>query len=119
VFAGLAETLTVPILIAQHMPPVFTGALAKNIAKQSGRPSAEGKDGELVKPGRVYVAPGNYHMVLVRHGADVRIRLNQGPQENYCRPSADPPARQRRRNLRRQYPGPSPDRHGLRWRGGL
>ncbi|MBL4691005.1 MAG: chemotaxis-specific protein-glutamate methyltransferase CheB [Rhodospirillales bacterium] len=90
VFAGLAETLTVPILIAQHMPPVFTGALAKNIAKQSGRPCAEGKDGELVKPGRVYVAPGNYHMVLERDGADVRIRLNQGPQENYCRPSADP-----------------------------
>ena len=90
VFAGLAETLTVRILIAQHMPPVFTGALAKNIAKQSGRHCAEGKDGELIKPGRVYVAPGNYHMVLVRHGADVRIRLNQGPQENYCRPSADP-----------------------------
>ena len=90
VSAGLAETLTVPILIAQHMPPVFTGALAKNIAKQSGRPCAEGKDGELVKPGQVYVAPGNYHRVLDRDGADVRIRLNQGPQENYCRPSADP-----------------------------
>ncbi|MBT3306220.1 MAG: chemotaxis-specific protein-glutamate methyltransferase CheB [Alphaproteobacteria bacterium] len=90
VFAGLSASFTLPVLIAQHMPPVFTGALAQNIARTSGRPCVEGKDGEVLKPGHVYVAPGDYHMVLERNGSDVCIGLNQDARENYCRPSAEP-----------------------------
>ncbi len=90
VFENLSPSVTLPIMIAQHMPPVFTGALAQNITRISGRACAEGEDGEPVLAGRVYVAPGDYHMVLDRDGANVCIRLNQDPPINYCRPSADP-----------------------------
>lgn len=79
-----------PILVTQHMPPTFTAILADNIARASGRPCTEGKDGEIVSAGRIYVAPGNYHMTAARDGDEVRIRLNQEPPENFCRPSVDP-----------------------------
>jgi two-component system chemotaxis response regulator CheB len=90
VLGGLAMPVAVPILIVQHMPPVFTGALAQNIAKTHGWPCAEGRDGEHVKPGHIYIAPGDYHMTLERDGAEARIRINQEAQVNFCRPSADP-----------------------------
>lgn len=79
-----------PILVTQHMPPTFTAILAENIARSSGRTCAEARDGEIVRPGRIYVAPGNYHMTVVRDGGEVRIRLTQEPPENFCRPSLDP-----------------------------
>ena len=90
VFKGLSPSVTAPILIAQHMPPAFTAALAENIGKKCGRPSGEGKDGEILEPGHVYVAPGDKHMVLEQYGDAVRIRINEDPPENFCRPSADP-----------------------------
>ncbi|NQU60035.1 MAG: chemotaxis-specific protein-glutamate methyltransferase CheB [Rhodospirillales bacterium] len=90
VFKGLEASITVPIFIAQHMPPAFTASLAKTISTKSGRPGAEGEDGEIVQNGRFYIAPGDKHMVVEKDGDDVRIRINQDPPENYCRPSADP-----------------------------
>lgn len=79
-----------PVLVTQHMPPTFTAILADNIARASGRPCAEAKDGEPVVAGRIYVAPGNFHMMAVRDADAVRIRLTQDPPENFCRPSVDP-----------------------------
>jgi two-component system chemotaxis response regulator CheB len=79
-----------PVLVTQHMPPTFTAILADNIARSTGRSCAEAKDGEPIVAGRVYVAPGNFHMGVVRDGGTVRVRLNQEPPENYCRPSVDP-----------------------------
>lgn len=79
-----------PVLVTQHMPPTFTAILADNIARSSGRMCAEAKDGEPVVAGRVYVAPGNFHMTVARDGETVRIRLNQDAPENFCRPSVDP-----------------------------
>ncbi len=90
VIKALPDAVTVPILIAQHMPPGFTASLAANIEEKSGRPSAEGKDGEILEKGRVYMAPGDYHMVVERSDGEIRIRINQKKRENYCRPSADP-----------------------------
>ncbi len=90
VLEGLSSSVTAPILIAQHMPPAFTASLARNIEKKCGRPSGEGKDGEILEPGHVYVAPGDKHMVLEKDGDAVRIRINDDPPENFCRPSADP-----------------------------
>jgi two-component system chemotaxis response regulator CheB len=80
----------VPILITQHMPPTFTGILAEHIGQTSGLPAAEGKDGEQVAAGRVYVAPGGRHMLVERQGAGVVIRLSDAPPENFCKPAVDP-----------------------------
>lgn len=90
-FAGLKGQLGhVPIFITQHMPPTFTALLAENLGKIADRPIAEAKDGEAVAPNHVYVAPGDYHMVVVRQGLEVLLKLNQNAPENFCRPAADP-----------------------------
>jgi two-component system, chemotaxis family, protein-glutamate methylesterase/glutaminase len=80
----------IPILIVQHMPPTFTGILAAHISRQCGVAAVEAVDGSALQPGRVYVAPGNFHMTI---DAARVVRLNQGPPENYCRPSVNPTLR--------------------------
>ncbi len=80
---------SIPVLITQHMPPTFTGILAEHLAKASGRPAGEGKDGEPIVAGRIYVAPGGHHM-LVQGGPEPKIRLDDGPPVNFCRPAVDP-----------------------------
>ncbi len=80
----------VPVVITQHMPPTFTAILAEHIAKASGRPAGEGRDGEILAPGRIFVAPGGRHMSLVRQGAEVAVRLADGPAINFCKPAVDP-----------------------------
>jgi two-component system chemotaxis response regulator CheB len=84
------KTFPKPVLVTQHMPPTFTAILADNIARASGRPCSEAKDGEVVRPGHIYVAPGNFHMTVHREGVPVRIALDQNAPENFCRPSVDP-----------------------------
>jgi two-component system, chemotaxis family, protein-glutamate methylesterase/glutaminase len=79
-----------PVLITQHMPPTFTTILAEHLARSSRRPAAEAIDGEIVKPGRIYLAPGGRHMKVVRHGTDVAIVLDDGPPVNFCKPAVDP-----------------------------
>lgn len=80
----------VPVLITQHMPPTFTTILAEHAAKAAGRPAAEGKDGEPVLAGRIYVAPGGKHMVVKKTGASTVIHLEDGPPINFCKPAVDP-----------------------------
>jgi two-component system chemotaxis response regulator CheB len=79
-----------PVFLTQHMPPTFTTILAEHITKQTGLNAIEAKGGELAKPGNLYVAPGDYHMLFDRKGADVVLRLDQSPPENFCRPAVDP-----------------------------
>lgn len=80
----------IPILITQHMPPTFTGILAEHISQTSGLAAAEGKDGERIVAGRVYVAPGGKHMLAERKGGEMLIRLSDAPPENFCKPAVDP-----------------------------
>jgi two-component system, chemotaxis family, protein-glutamate methylesterase/glutaminase len=80
----------VPVLITQHMPPTFTTILAEHLARTSRKPAAEAVDGEPVRPGRIYLAPGGKHMRVVRSGADVAIALDDGPAVNFCKPAVDP-----------------------------
>jgi two-component system chemotaxis response regulator CheB len=80
----------VPVLITQHMPPTFTTILAEHLARASGRPAHEGIEGETIKPGTIYLAPGGRHMRLVRKGAGAEIALDDGPQINFCKPAVDP-----------------------------
>lgn len=80
----------VPVVLTQHMPPTFTAILAEHISKAAGRPSSEGKDGEVIQPGRIYVAPGGKHMLLVKNGNDSVIKLSDAPPVNFCKPAVDP-----------------------------
>jgi len=79
-----------PVLITQHMPPTFTTILAEHLARSSKRPAHEALDGEVIKPGTIYLAPGGRHMRVVRHGADAVIALDDGPPVNFCKPAVDP-----------------------------
>jgi two-component system chemotaxis response regulator CheB len=79
----------VPVVVAQHMPPVFTGILAEHLARATGRETREGVEGEPLKPGRIYVAPGNHHMTVV-HAAQPALRLGSEPPVHFCRPAVDP-----------------------------
>jgi two-component system chemotaxis response regulator CheB len=79
-----------PVLITQHMPPTFTTILAEHLARSSHRPAHEGVDGEIVKPGHIYLAPGGRHMRVVRRGSDAVIALDDGPPVNFCKPAVDP-----------------------------
>ena len=79
-----------PVLITQHMPPTFTTILAEHLARSSHRPAHEAVDGEIVKAGKIYLAPGGRHMRVVRHGAEVMIALDDGPAVNFCKPAVDP-----------------------------
>ncbi|MEL7524452.1 MAG: chemotaxis response regulator protein-glutamate methylesterase [Pseudomonadota bacterium] len=80
----------VPVVITQHMPPTFTSILAEHLGKAALRPSKEGEDGEILKPGNIYVAPGGKHMILEKDGGAVKIRLTDGPPVNFCKPAVDP-----------------------------
>ena len=89
-FGQLKKRLQVPIFITQHMPATFTAILAEHLAGTSGAECAEGVDGEPVLDGRIYVAPGDYHMTVAERAGGRVIALNQDPPENFCRPAVDP-----------------------------
>lgn len=90
IFALLPPELPVPIVIVQHMPPMFTQMLAERLAKNSQIPTVEAKSGEELQPGKAWVAPGNHHLVVTRDGLRIRTQINQDPPENACRPAVDP-----------------------------
>ncbi len=83
------EDFPVPILIVQHMPPVFTGLLAERLAAKSKIRVAEAGSHQLLKPGHAWLAPGDLHMVVEKTAGEVRVRTYQGPPEHSCRPSVD------------------------------
>ncbi|MEZ5964859.1 MAG: chemotaxis response regulator protein-glutamate methylesterase [Planctomycetota bacterium] len=86
----LPAEFPVPVVITQHMPPMFTRYLAKSLGDKSAMPVREAADGDVVAPGSVWIAPGDYHMELQRVEGELVARLNQGPPENSCRPAVDP-----------------------------
>jgi two-component system chemotaxis response regulator CheB len=79
----------VPILIVQHMPPLFTRFLADRLGNLGQLTVQEGRPGARVEPGSVWIAPGDWHMTVERSSDGVVLRTDQGPQENSCRPAAD------------------------------
>lgn len=79
-----------PLLITQHMPPTFTTILAEHIQRLTNLKAAEAVDGEPVKGGRIYIAPGDFHMVVEAQANQKVIRLTKAPPENFCRPAVDP-----------------------------
>lgn len=80
----------IPVFVTQHMPATFTPILAEHLGKAAGVVAAEGKDGEAVVAGRIYVAPGGKHMTIVKGEGGAFISLQDGPAINFCKPAVDP-----------------------------
>lgn len=79
----------VPILIVQHMPPVFTKLLAERLAGKCQLPVHEATSNTVLQPGQIWIAPGDFHMVVRSQAAQKQIITHQAPPENSCRPSVD------------------------------
>jgi len=79
-----------PVLITQHMPPTFTAIMAEHLARIAKRPVREGRDGEEVNAGTIYLAPGGRHMSVKRRDGTAIIALDDGPLVNFCKPAVDP-----------------------------
>ena len=109
----------VPVVIVQHMPPVFTRLLAERLAAKSQIGVEEGYPGAVLKPGCAWIAPGDYHMVVASDHNQVTLRTHQGPPENSCRPAVDVLFRSVAERLQTSRPGGSDDGDGPGWPAGL
>jgi len=89
VLPTLPADLPVPVLIVQHMPPLFTRLLAQRLDSQCKLAVREAVDGDPIVPGRVLIAPGGKHLVVRRLGATATVQLTEDPPENFCRPAVD------------------------------
>jgi len=89
VLPAIPADFPVPIVIVQHMPPLFTRMLAERLNKQCAIRVHEGEPEKTLEPGHAWIAPGDYHMIVVRHGTAMQLAINQEPQENSCRPAVD------------------------------
>jgi two-component system chemotaxis response regulator CheB len=78
-----------PILITQHIPPMFSRSFAQRLDKLCRMEVREAVDGDLPRPGLALVAPGGFHMVLERVAGNYRIKIKDGPLVCYQRPSVD------------------------------
>jgi two-component system chemotaxis response regulator CheB len=78
-----------PILITQHMPPLFTAQFAERLNTLCAFTVKEAADGDDVVPGRVLIAPGDFHMQVVRTHRGMKVQLDQGPAVCYQRPAVD------------------------------
>jgi two-component system chemotaxis response regulator CheB len=86
----LGLSVNVPVVMTQHMPASFTPLLAAHINRLGFLPCAEAQDQEPLRPGRIYLAPGDRHLIVEGPTCMLRARLSSAPPENFCRPSVDP-----------------------------
>jgi two-component system chemotaxis response regulator CheB len=89
VLPRIPKDFPVPIVVVQHMPPIFTRMLAERLASRSAVAVEEGSAGVVLSPAHSWIAPGNFHMTVARAGVNWRLELNQDPPEHSCRPAVD------------------------------
>jgi two-component system chemotaxis response regulator CheB len=90
VLPQLPASLPVPVLLVQHMPPVFTRQFAQRLDRLCALRVVEAVDGTPLLPGTVHLAPGDRHLVVRPTPRGLQTGLNQDPPENFCRPAVDP-----------------------------
>jgi two-component system chemotaxis response regulator CheB len=78
-----------PVLITQHMPPTFTTILAEHLARATGRPAREAEDGEPIRAGRIYLAPGHRHLRVARSNGQPVVMLDDSAPVHFCKPAVD------------------------------
>ena len=89
VLPRIPKDFPVPIVVVQHMPPIFTRMLAERLASRSAIAVEEGSAGVVLSPAHSWIAPGNFHMTVARAGVNWRLEINQDPPEHSCRPAVD------------------------------
>ncbi len=89
-FRALVSPLPVPIIVTQHMPPLFTRSLAEHINRLGTRSCQEAGENEVLLPDRILIAPGDRHLTIQASDQGLRTRLTDDPPENSCRPAVDP-----------------------------
>ena len=89
VIPQLPANFRVPLLVVQHMPPMFTRSLAEDLDRRSALRVCEAEDGQVVQPGWVYVAPGGRQMKVAAQQGQVVVRITDDPPVKSCRPSVD------------------------------
>jgi two-component system, chemotaxis family, protein-glutamate methylesterase/glutaminase len=90
VLGPLGGKIRQPIVITQHMPAAFTQLLAEHLGRSTSMPTVQATDCMPLMPGRIHIAPGGRHLLLVRKGDQVVCSLDDGPPENFCKPAVDP-----------------------------
>ena len=85
----LPEDFPVPVVIVQHMPPMFTLSLAEDLDRSCPLHVQEGKNGQPVVPGNVFIAPGGKQMKVVKSNGNARLRITDDTPEKNCKPSVD------------------------------
>jgi two-component system chemotaxis response regulator CheB len=89
IFPTFPADFPCPILVVQHMPPLFTRMLAERLNSQCPLRVEEAANNSPVEKGCVLIAPGDYHMQVARRDKSLIVRLDQGPPQNSCRPAVD------------------------------
>jgi two-component system chemotaxis response regulator CheB len=79
----------VPVLVVLHMPPDFTDVVSGHIERATGRTTRAARNGEEIRPGHIYFAPGHCHMKVARLGKNPILLHCQSPAENFCRPAVN------------------------------
>ena len=85
----LPADFPLPVLVVQHMPPLFTRLLAERLNSTCKLRVEEACQDRIVEPGTILIAPGDFHMKLASNGTGVRVFLDQSPRQNSCRPAVD------------------------------
>jgi two-component system chemotaxis response regulator CheB len=89
VIPQLPAGFPVPVLVVQHMPPIFTKLLAERLSAQAQMPVEEARFGARPDAGTIWMAPGDFHLVVRREGTRLSLQTHKGPFENSCRPAVD------------------------------
>ncbi len=87
--AELPSNFPVPMVIVQHMPPMFTKLLAERLTTKCSLPIREAIKGATLDPGTIWIAPGDYHLSVKKSQGIVQLVIEQTPHQNSCRPSVD------------------------------
>ena len=109
---NLSANLRVPLLIVQHMPPVFTRSLAKRLEPLVQNNRLRSRTWPGIVPGTAYIAPGGHQMRVAQQGASRVIQITEDPPERSCRPSARLPVSFHGPRIRQACHGDGDDRNG-------
>jgi two-component system chemotaxis response regulator CheB len=86
---ALPERLSAPLLVTQHLPPLFVPFFARQLESACGRVARVAEDGLVLAPEEIVLAPGDAHLSLEQHGSRVKVKLNRESAASGCMPSVD------------------------------